>query len=446
MSEHQPDNGDAVQLPARAPTETPNHGNALRDDAGNSASDAVRPESAADNAPAAAPGESTPSAASDGDDANAGSTDENGVREGGRRDRHRRNRRDRDRERGANAPRAVNDDGEVEPRDNRPLPNVPADFPSYSLNDLKRMPAHKLLDIADQLQHPRRRGPRAQAGRDLRAAQGADPALARAWPATACWKSCRMASASCARPTPVTWPARTTSTSRPARSAASTCAPATRSAGRIRSPKDGERYVALLNGRHHQRRAAGSLQEQGAVREPDARCSRARRFTLERGNGSTEDITGRVMDLMAPQGKGQRALIVSPPKAGKTMLMQNIASAIIHNHPGRAPDRAADRRAPGRSDRNAAHRARRSDLLHLRRAGRAPRAGRRDGDRARQAPGRAQEGRGDPARLDHPPGTRLQQRGAELAARCSPVASTPTRCTARSVSSAPRATSRKAVR
>jgi transcription termination factor Rho len=57
------------------------------------------------------------------------------------------------------------------------------------------------------------------------------------------------------------------------------------------------------------------------------------RFKLERGNGSTEDITGRILDLMAPIGKGQRGLIVSPPKAGKTMLMQNVAQAIIHNHP-----------------------------------------------------------------------------------------------------------------
>src|SRR5690606_28594660 len=70
--------------------------------------------------------------------------------------------------------------------------------------------------------------------------------------------------------------------------------------------------------------------------------------------------------------------------------------------------------APRGSDRDAAHRARRGRVLDLRRAGRAPRAGRRDGDRARQAPGRAQEGRGDPARLDHPPGPRLQQRGAVL--------------------------------
>jgi transcription termination factor Rho len=54
---------------------------------------------------------------------------------------------------------------------------------------------------------------------------------------------------------------------------------------------------------------------------------------LERGNGSTEDMTARVIDLCAPLGKGQRGLIVSPPKAGKTMLLQNIATSITYNHP-----------------------------------------------------------------------------------------------------------------
>ena len=57
------------------------------------------------------------------------------------------------------------------------------------------------------------------------------------------------------------------------------------------------------------------------------------RMTLERGNGSTEDITARVIDLIAPIGKGQRGLIVSPPKAGKTMMLQNIAQSIASNHP-----------------------------------------------------------------------------------------------------------------
>jgi transcription termination factor Rho len=58
-----------------------------------------------------------------------------------------------------------------------------------------------------------------------------------------------------------------------------------------------------------------------------------RRLKLERGNGSTEDLTARTIDLVAPIGKGQRGLIVSPPKAGKTMLLQNIATSISWNHP-----------------------------------------------------------------------------------------------------------------
>ena len=54
---------------------------------------------------------------------------------------------------------------------------------------------------------------------------------------------------------------------------------------------------------------------------------------MEIGNGSTEDITTRVIDLVAPIGKGQRGLIVAPPKAGKTMLLQNIAQSIARNNP-----------------------------------------------------------------------------------------------------------------
>ena len=57
------------------------------------------------------------------------------------------------------------------------------------------------------------------------------------------------------------------------------------------------------------------------------------RLKLEQGNGSTEDLTARIIDMVAPIGKGQRGLIVSPPKAGKTMLLQNIASAIVANSP-----------------------------------------------------------------------------------------------------------------
>ena len=57
------------------------------------------------------------------------------------------------------------------------------------------------------------------------------------------------------------------------------------------------------------------------------------RLTLEKGNGSTEDLTGRIIDLCAPIGKGQRGLLVAPPKAGKTIMMQSMAQAIISNNP-----------------------------------------------------------------------------------------------------------------
>jgi transcription termination factor Rho len=57
------------------------------------------------------------------------------------------------------------------------------------------------------------------------------------------------------------------------------------------------------------------------------------RFTLERGNGSTEDLTPRIIDLAAPIGKGQRALIVAPPKSGKTMILQSVAQSIVANYP-----------------------------------------------------------------------------------------------------------------
>lgn len=54
---------------------------------------------------------------------------------------------------------------------------------------------------------------------------------------------------------------------------------------------------------------------------------------MELGNGTTEDLTARVVDLVAPIGKGQRSIIVAPPKAGKTMLLQNIAQSIVRNNP-----------------------------------------------------------------------------------------------------------------
>ena len=102
--------------------------------------------------------------------------------------------------------------------------------------------------------------------------------------------------------------------------------------GKIRPPKDGERYFALLK-----------VNEVNYDRPDNSRnkilfenltpLHAEERLRMQRGNGSTEDITARVLDLASPIGKGQRGLIVAPPKAGKTILLQNIAQSIAANHP-----------------------------------------------------------------------------------------------------------------
>ncbi|MGB3135092.1 MAG: transcription termination factor Rho [Candidatus Macondimonas sp.] len=102
--------------------------------------------------------------------------------------------------------------------------------------------------------------------------------------------------------------------------------------GRIRPPKEGERYFALLK-----------VDEINFDR-PEAAHNKIlfenltplfakETLILEQGNGSTEDLTARIIDMISPIGKGQRGLVVSPPKAGKTMMLQNIAHSIAANHP-----------------------------------------------------------------------------------------------------------------
>jgi transcription termination factor Rho len=103
-------------------------------------------------------------------------------------------------------------------------------------------------------------------------------------------------------------------------------------AGKIRPPKDSERYFALLK-----------VNEINYDRPENAKNKilfenltplfAQDRLRMEIGNGSTEDITARVLDLVSPMGKGQRALVVSPPKAGKTLMLQNIANSITRNNP-----------------------------------------------------------------------------------------------------------------
>jgi transcription termination factor Rho len=102
--------------------------------------------------------------------------------------------------------------------------------------------------------------------------------------------------------------------------------------GKIRAPKDSERYFALVK------------IEEINFEKPEKSKNKVpfesltplfanERYTLERGNGSTEDLTPRVIDLAAPIGKGQRALIVAPPKSGKTMILQSVAQSITTNYP-----------------------------------------------------------------------------------------------------------------
>ncbi|TDJ26515.1 MAG: transcription termination factor Rho [Gammaproteobacteria bacterium] len=102
--------------------------------------------------------------------------------------------------------------------------------------------------------------------------------------------------------------------------------------GKIRPPKDNERYFALLKVDEINFDSPDNVKHK-VLFENLTPLHADDRMKLERGNGSTEDITARIIDLVSPIGKGQRGLIVSPPKAGKTLILQNIAQSIASNHP-----------------------------------------------------------------------------------------------------------------
>ena len=183
--------------------------------------------------------------------------------------------------------------------------------------------------------------------------------------------------------------------------------------GEIRGPKEGERYFALT------RITQINFDDPEAVRHrvnfdnltplyPDSK------LTLDSADPTQKDKSARVIDIVAPQGKGQRALIVAPPRTGKTVLLQNIARAITDNHPevflivlliDERPEEVTDMQ-----------RSVKGEVISstFDEPASAPRPGRRNGDREGQAPGRAQEGCRHPARFDHPPRPRLQHGRAEL--------------------------------
>ncbi len=299
----------------------------------------VAERAAAPEAPQApaAPAPSQGASENAGPQAQGGQQHEGGDRDGNRfgnnrRDRFR-NRRDRNRERDRQGHDGMPQDGNggQEPFVPRAMPNVPEGFPQYSLGDLKRMPAPKLLDIAEQLNI--QEGVARARKQDVifallkvltRHGEGvAADGVLEILPDG--FGFLRAAEASyLAGPDDVYIS--------PSQIRRFNLRTGDHLAGRIRWPKDGERYFALstidtINGEPLEASKNKVLFENLTPLFP------RRRFTLERGNGSSEDIAGRILDLMAPQGKGQRALIVSPPKAGKTIMMQQIATAITTNHP-----------------------------------------------------------------------------------------------------------------
>ncbi|MEO6366068.1 MAG: transcription termination factor Rho [Luteimonas sp.] len=345
MSDNPPDSGDIAEKRVRKPrvaktaaaADAPQHAIA---DAPAPAPPAQAPPQS--SVPPAISSNPVPGAASNGEASghqggeNADS-EGNPQRDGGfsnnRRDRFR-NRRDRPQRGGG----GFRDDGL--PQDNgnnhnvhipRNMPNIPEGFPQYSLGDLKRMPAQKLLDIADQLSISE--GVARARKQDVifallkvltRHGEGvAADGVLEILPDG--FGFLRAAEASYLAGPDDTYIS-------PSQIRRFNLRTGDHLSGRIRFPKDGERYFALsmvdtINGEPLEASKNKVLFENLTALFP------RRRFTLERGNGSSEDIAGRVLDLMAPQGKGQRALIVSPPKAGKTMLMQQIATAITTNHP-----------------------------------------------------------------------------------------------------------------
>ena len=312
------------------------------------AAPAAKPQAAAppvqqQEAPApAAPAPAAPTAQADApqDGGNGQNGQQNHQNNNGQNDGQRQSRRDRfknrrDRQRDRYREQGLPDDGgnggNGEGFVPRPHPQVPEGFPQYSLGDLKRMPAARLLDIAEQLQISEgvararkqdiifailkvltRHGEGVQADGVLEILPDGFGFL-------------RAAEASYLAGPDDTYIS-------PSQIRRFNLRTGDHVSGRIRWPKDGERYFALnivdtINGEPIEASKNKTLFENLTPLFP------RKRFKLERGDGSSEDITGRILDLMAPQGKGQRALIVSPPKAGKTMMMQQIASAITYNHP-----------------------------------------------------------------------------------------------------------------
>lgn len=344
LSENNTDSGDVAEKRVRKPRASADAASKAAEAAANTPSQAAPPPAQAAPPPpapaapqASAPQQSESGGEQGGQQGGGGQQHEGGGQQDGqrfnnnRRDRFR-NRRDRQRERYRDDGMPQENGGEQNyPQQQRTPPSVPEGFPQYSLSDLKRMPAPKLLEIAEQLNISE--GVARARKQDVifallkvltRHGEGvAADGVLEILPDG--FGFLRAAEASYLAGPDDTYIS-------PSQIRRFNLRTGDHLSGRIRFPKDGERYFALsvvdtINGEPLEASKNKVLFENLTPLFP------RRRFTLERGNGSTEDISGRILDLMAPQGKGQRALIVSPPKAGKTMMLQQVATAITTNHP-----------------------------------------------------------------------------------------------------------------
>ena len=102
--------------------------------------------------------------------------------------------------------------------------------------------------------------------------------------------------------------------------------------GKIRPPKESERYFALLKIDNINSDTSSSTKNK-ILFENLTPLHANKRLRLEQGNGSSEDISARLIDIASPIGKGQRGLVISPPKAGKTIMLQNIAQSLTASNP-----------------------------------------------------------------------------------------------------------------
>ena len=212
--------------------------------------------------------------------------------------------------------------------------------------------------------------------------------------------------------------------------------------GQVRPPKDGERYFALI--------------KVEAVNFEDPEVARNKIFfdnltpLYPQGRlkmeTTKENMTGRVLDLLCPVGKGQRGLIVAPPRTGKTMMLQSMANSITVNHPEVAlivlliderPEEVTDMQRTVKGEVISSTFDEAAATAH---------SGCGNGFGKGQAPGRTQARRRRSCSTASRAWRALTTRSRRLRAKCSPAVSTPTPCSVRAVSSPPPATWKKAAR